>query len=177
MLDEFIRLILLILPAYAANAAPVVLGGRFPIDGGMRAWDKRPIFGSSKTWLGLLGGMAAGLLAAALEAHMLRGTAYDLWAGRPEWYAGMGLALSAGALAGDLAGSFIKRRLGLPAGRPSWLLDQLPFVLAALLAAWLAGASFAFSPMPLIFLLALTIVLHRAANAFAHASGLKKVPW
>jgi CDP-2,3-bis-(O-geranylgeranyl)-sn-glycerol synthase len=49
MLDEFIRLILLILPAYVANAAPVVLGGHFPIDGGMRAWDKRPIFGPSKT--------------------------------------------------------------------------------------------------------------------------------
>jgi CDP-2,3-bis-(O-geranylgeranyl)-sn-glycerol synthase len=121
--------------------------------------------------------MAAGLLAAALEAHLLRGTSYDLWAGRPEWYVGMGLALSAGALLGDLAGSFIKRRLGLPAGRPSWLLDQLPFVLAALAAAWLMGASFAFSPIPLIFLLVLTIVLHRGANAFAHASGLKKVPW
>ncbi|VVB57612.1 CDP-archaeol synthase [uncultured archaeon] len=177
MLDPFVRLLLFILPAYVANAAPVVLGGLFPIDGGRRAWDGRPYLGSSKTWLGLAGGLVAGLLAAVLEAHLLIGTPYDLWAGQGSWYLLTGLLLSAGALAGDLLGSFAKRRLGLGAGQASWLLDQLPFVLVAMLAVLPLGVTFQFEPLPLAALLVLTVVLHRAANWLAHRSGLKKVPW
>ena len=172
-----VRLLLFILPAYAANAAPVLLGGHFPIDGGRRAWDGRPIFGQSKTWLGLAGGLAAGSLAVVLEAHLLRGTSLDLWSGHAEWYVFSGVALAAGALLGDLAGSFIKRRLGVKAGQPSWLLDQLPFLLFALAAVWPLGIVFVFEWASLLFLILATLILHRAANAFAHASGIKRVPW
>lgn len=177
MLDELARLVLFILPAWFANAAPVVLGGHFPIDANLKFFDGKPIFGPSKTWLGIIGGLAAGLLVAAIEAHLLRGGPYDLWAGRPEWYISIGFALSAGALAGDLLGSFLKRRLGVKAGKPLLLFDQLPFAFIALLAAWMAGASFAFNPIYLIFLLSLSVFLHKLANFLAHASGLKKVPW
>lgn len=172
-----VRLLLFILPAYVANAAPVLLGGHFPIDGGRRAWDGRPFFGPSKTWLGLAGGLAAGSLAAVLEAHLLRGTPLDLWGGQAEWYLLGGTALAAGALLGDLAGSFIKRRMRVKAGQPSWFLDQLPFLLSALAAAWLLGIVFVFEWASLLFLILVTLVLHRGANALAHASGLKRVPW
>lgn len=177
MLEELVRLVLFILPAYVANAAPVALGGYFPIDGGRRAWDKRPLFGPSKTWMGFMGGMAAGMLCAVLEAHLLRGTPWDLWGGQPQWYLASGFLLSFGALAGDLIGSFIKRRLSVPAGQPSLLLDQLPFLVVALLAVLPMGISFPFQPVALIFLAAITIVLHRAANMIAHGAGLKRVPW
>jgi hypothetical protein len=76
-----------------------------------------------------------------------------------------------------LAGSFVKRRLRLKAGQPSLLLDQLPFLLFALAAVWPLGIAFVFAPASLIFLILATLVLHRGANAFAHASGLKRVPW
>ncbi len=172
-----VRLLLFILPAYIANAAPVLLGGHFPIDGGRRAWDGRPIFGPSKTWLGLAAGLAAGCLAAVLEAHILRSTSFDLWSGQAMWYVSSGVALSAGAMLGDLAGSFIKRRMQVKAGQQSLLLDQLPFLFFALAAAGLLGIVFVFEPLPLLFLVAVTLVLHRSANAFAHASGIKRVPW
>jgi len=155
----------------------VVLGGHFPIDAGRRAWDKRPLLGSSKTWLGLLGGMSAGMLCAVLEAHLLMGTSWDLWAGQADWYLASGFLLSAGALAGDLLGSFAKRRLNLGAGEASWLLDQLPFVLVAMLAVLPLGITFQFELVPLAFLLIITVLLHRSANWLAHRSGLKKVPW
>ena len=176
-IPEAVRLLLFILPAYAANAAPVLLGGYFPIDGGRRAWDGRPIFGSSKTWLGLVGGLAAGCLCAVLLAHLLNGTTLDLWGGQPIWYLTSGIALSAGALLGDLVGSFIKRRLGRKSGEPSWLMDQLPFLFFSLLAVIPLGIYFPIAPFSLLFLILVTLFLHRGANALAHAIGLKQVPW
>ncbi len=174
---EAARLLLFILPAYAANAAPVLLGGYFPIDGGRKAWDGRPIFGSSKTWLGLAGGLAAGCLCAVLEAHLLTGTTWDLWSGQSLWYVSSGIALSVGALAGDLLGSFVKRRIGAKAGDPSWLMDQLPFLLVSLLAVVPLGIYFPLAPFSLLFLILVTLFVHRGANALAHALGIKQVPW
>lgn len=176
-LDEVLRLLLFILPAYIANAAPVALGGLFPIDGGRKARDGRPLFGRGKTWLGLAGGLSAGLLVAVMEAHLLTGTPYDLWAGHAERYLLIGTLLSAGALAGDLTGSFAKRRLGYVPGAPSFALDQLSFLAAALLAAAPLGVEFAFRPLSLLFLLLATYVFHRLANTLAHLAGLKRVPW
>ena len=176
-LPEAVRLLLFILPAYVANAAPVLLGGYFPIDGGRRAWDGRPFFGSSKTWLGLAGGLAAGCLCAVLQAHLLTGTKWDLWAGQSLWYVSSGIALSFGALMGDLLGSFVKRRMGAKAGHPSWLMDQLPFLFVALLMVVPLGIYFPFAPFSLLFLILVTLFMHRGANALAHAGGIKRVPW
>lgn len=174
---EALRLLLFILPAYVANASPVLLGGRWPIDGGKKAWDRRPIFGPSKTWLGLLAGLSCGLLTAVLLAHLLPGTDFDLWAGQPADYLICGALLSIGTMAGDLAGSFAKRRLGYSSGQPSFILDQLAFLFMALLLAWAMAPHFVFQPAALLFLVLVTYALHRLANAFAHGAGIKKVPW
>lgn len=78
---------------------------------------------------------------------------------------------------GDLAGSFIKRRMRIQRGHPSLILDQLSFLLFALLfsipyvpAGFLALYSVA-------FLFVLTYLLHVLTNIFANRLGLKKVPW
>jgi CDP-diglyceride synthetase len=47
LLETFLLAFWFILPAYAANASPVVFGGGKPIDGGRKFFDGRPIFG---TW-------------------------------------------------------------------------------------------------------------------------------
>lgn len=176
---EVLRLLVFILPAYVANASPVLLGGHFPIDGGRRAWDGRAWLGPSKTWLGLLSGLAAGFLCSVLMAHLLPGTPLDLWGGARAPYLSAGLALCAGTMAGDLLGSLIKRRLGSPSGSPSFMLDQLTFLLVALAAVVPLGpsADFVFRPFAIVFLVGFTYLVHRAANAFAHAWGLKRVPW
>lgn len=48
--------LLLIVPAYLSNAGMVIMGGGKPIDGGKKLRDGRRIFGSHKTWSGLIKG-------------------------------------------------------------------------------------------------------------------------
>ena len=62
-----------IFPAYCANAAPVIFGGGFPIDGGRVFRDGRPIFGLHKTVRGFLAGLAIGTLVGLfLQKNLLR---------------------------------------------------------------------------------------------------------
>lgn len=107
----------------AANATPVImarlLGPRLatPVDAMFRGAAKRPVFGTHKTWRGLV----SGVLACGLVGAWLAG---GVWVGL-----GFGLL----ALAGDLASSFVKRRLRLQSGYSAPLLDQLPESLLPLL--------------------------------------------
>ncbi len=105
-------------------AAGRVLGDRLaaPIDFGMSSADGRRLLGDHKTWRGLV----AGMLACAVAAWLL---------GYP---VSLGLAFGALALAGDVASSLIKRRMGLSPGREIPGLDQIPEALAPLLC--LSGA-------------------------------------
>jgi hypothetical protein len=107
-----------------ANGAPVVakklLGGAgaWPLDGGVRFVDGRPLFGGSKTIRGVVISVAFTTAAAPL----------------------LGLAFSTGAIvgtlamAGDLFSSFMKRRLDRPPSSRATGLDQIPEALFPLLA-------------------------------------------
>ncbi len=123
------------LPAYAANTAPPLLARllprwRLPLDLG-RTWKGRPLLGRNKTWRGLLGGTILGALLFLLQQRLpLFG---EFYASLP-WYAG--LLLAAGALVGDAAESFAKRRLARRPGSPWLPWDQLDFSLGALLLTW-----------------------------------------
>ncbi len=107
----------------AANGAPVVvarlLGERWawPVDGGARFTDGRPLFGPSKTWRGLL----SGVLLTAIVSQLL---GFGLL---------LGMLFGAASLAGDLSSSFIKRRLGVVSSDRALLLDQIPEALLPLL--------------------------------------------
>jgi CDP-2,3-bis-(O-geranylgeranyl)-sn-glycerol synthase len=100
----------------AANATPVVtarlFGARFdlPIDSLFKRDDERPLFGAHKTWRGLV----AGALACAVTGALLPCGAW------------VGLGFGLLALGGDLASSFVKRRMRWKSGRSAPLLDQLP---------------------------------------------------
>jgi hypothetical protein len=106
-----------------ANGAPViaknVLGSRWdrPVDGGIRFNDGRPLFGSSKTIRGLLASVVATALCAPLIGLGV----------------GTGLTIGVSAMAGDLASSFIKRRLDVPPSSRMTGVDQIPESLVPLL--------------------------------------------
>ena len=161
--------LLLYLPAMAANGAPVVLkrmeGRLHPIDFNLRLWDGRPLFGRGKTWEGFLVGLAAGGFVGII-IYILTECA------KPQVLA---LYVPLGALLGDIAGSFLKRRIGLERGAPLPILDQLDFYIGANIAAYASGAL----PAPeWILVYALVIYgLHRATNLAAYKLGLKDVPW
>ena len=92
--------------------------------------------------------------------------------------AGAGLAL--GAMVGDIGASFLKRRTGRERGAAFPGLDQLDFVVGALLVSGLFAPSWTlatFDPPVLVAVLVLTPLLHVVTNAIAYVLGLKSEPW
>ena len=158
----FLYPIAYIFPAYAANGAPVVFGGGAPIDMG-RKLRRRRIFGSNKTIRGAIAGIIAGSLVGLIE--------YPLF----HYMLPVAVLLAFGAISGDLIGSFVKRQLGFKPGRGFPVMDQYGFFVVALLFAFPLGH------MPgmygMLFLVALTGLLHVATNRGAYALRLKSVPW
>lgn len=99
----------------AANAVPVIVAklagehGVLPLDFGRVMPDGQRLFGSHKTWRGLLSGIAACALLA-------------LYLGIPVW---VGVGFAAVSLAADACSSAAKRRLRLKPGSEVLGLDQL----------------------------------------------------
>ncbi len=116
-----IKVLLLII---IANGAPIIARHIFrahfndPLDLGMRFFDKRPIFGPSKTMRGIF--MA--VMITPVAAHYM-----DI-----NWFTGFLIGLY--AMFGDLFSSFIKRRKGFESSDMAFGLDQVPESLFPLLA-------------------------------------------
>jgi len=167
VLDSVYRALIFILPAYVANGSPVVISRLIPllhpIDGGKKFLDNRRILGNGKTIEGFLGGVILGTATSlVLEFMGLHSV-------------GEGFVLSVGALVGDIAGSFIKRRLGLERGDPAPLLDQLDFLFGALLLYSIFYGSIDLEET--LILIVITPVIHLATNMAAYALKLKDRPW
>ena len=169
--------ILLVIPSYFANAAPVILGGGRAIDGGKRFIDGWPILGKSKTIRGYIAGVFTGMLVCEL-LYFLKFTGIVLFM-FPTDYVIAGFLLGFGSMLGDSIGSFIKRRLRYKSGEHAPLLDELLFVIVALLLVYpmLDSSTVVFSFIKFIVVLILTFFLHKIFNVFANISGYKKVPW
>lgn len=179
LLEAVVLAIWVMLPAYLPNNVAVLAGGGPPIDGG-RTWRGQRLLGDGKTWQGTAAGVAAGV-AAAIALNLLNTPASEaVGIPFPTFSAGIALAFPVGALAGDIAASFIKRRSGRARGAPVPLLDQLDFLLMALLLgavidpAWMGDV---FSPLLVAVVVVLTVLLHLGTNGIAYALGVKDEPW
>ena len=89
---------------------------------------------------------------------------------------------SYGAALGDLAGSFLKRRVNIKSGEPFWIIDQLDFAVGALIFAFIPAIFFpGLYLIPdlniVIFLLILTPSVSLISNTIAYLIKLKDVPW
>jgi CDP-2,3-bis-(O-geranylgeranyl)-sn-glycerol synthase len=84
------------------------------------------------------------------------------------------IALSTGALFGDVAGSFIKRRYGIPTGKKTIPLDQLDFLIFSLI---FAGFFVSIETSIILVLLVLTPPIHLLTNFIGYSIKLKKKPW
>jgi len=163
-----------ILPAYAANAIPVLVGGGKAIDGGKTLPDGRPIFGSHKTIRGFVAGVVAGTLIGAGESFALVFLGQSDFVLPFQFSVWVGFLISVGALIGDLAHSFVKRRLRIGEGSPLPIADQLDFVVGAVVFSSLI------SPLPLVttfIIFVITVPIHLLANFLAYLAGVKKTPW
>lgn len=163
------------LPTYLPNSVAVLVGGGRPIDGG-RTWHGTRLLGDGKTWRGAGGGFLAG----ALLALVLNRIGATRSAALPVFPRRAAVTLPAGAMLGDIGGSFLKRRLGRERGAPVPVLDQLGFAVGALvLTRALAPAWFrsTFTDSVLVATVVLTPVLHVLSNVAAYLVGVKGVPW
>lgn len=162
-LELVVDSLLYIFPAYSANAVPVIFGGGPPVDFGKVFKDGRPVFGSHKTLRGFFAGLAVGALVGWGESLVF--TSYNPL---------LGLLLSLGALLGDLAGAFLKRRMGLTPGAFLPVIDQIDFVLGALLLSLLLTPP---SLSMALVILACTIPIHFLTNLLAYLLNAKSKPW
>lgn len=169
MHDTLVRILQLayfMAPAYCANMAP-------PFTRMWHGWN-RPIhqrwFGASKTVVGFVVGVIAGVFATAAQSSI--GTRFLLF--DPRYWLPFGLAFGFGAMAGDTAKSFIKRRLGIEPGA-SWVpFDQLDFAIGALL---LVAPAVDLSLADIVAILVMTFVGDIVVNRLAFRFGIKNQPW
>lgn len=168
-----------ILPAYFSNGGGLVFGGGLPVDFGKT--DSKGIrwIGDGVTWRGLIGGTLIGILTGAVQGYfgpqilaafgqyIITPIIIDIPSGIV-----IGFLLGFGALLGDALGSFLKRRLGIGRGKPAPILDQLDFLIVALL---LVSTVVELSLLFIIIAIVLTLAIHLISNSCAYLLGLKDV--
>ncbi|MEM1515297.1 MAG: CDP-2,3-bis-(O-geranylgeranyl)-sn-glycerol synthase [Candidatus Bathyarchaeia archaeon] len=169
LINEILYALYYILPAYCANASPVAFGGGKSIDLRRKFIDKKPIFGSHKTYRGFISGILVGTAVGWVQENIAP------LAGLPQGSTLLGFLMSLGALIGDLFGSFLKRRLNLNPGKALPVIDQIDFVLFALLFASFHGNLPSF--IGVIAIIILTIPIHFVTNLIAYLLRLKDNPW
>ncbi|AKA48429.1 hypothetical protein IX51_04230 [uncultured archaeon] len=180
IIDAFI----LFLPAFTANPGAVVTGGYGKVDFGRNFIDGRRIFGDGKTWSGFFGGSLIGVAVGVIL--------FFITSIPPLGYFGtfgpsvaatlvVVIPMSFGSLLGDMAGSFVKRRLGLKSGDKGFLLDQWPFALVSFLLVYIFATEFFMNYygniVGALAILFITPPLHRAINVIGYKLNKKDVPW
>jgi len=163
-ITDLLIAIYIAVPAYVANSTPVVLGGGASIDRGRRLIDGRRILGTNKTIKGFAYGLLLGSLAGLAEAVLFANYALIC----------VGVVASLGALLGDLFGAFLKRRLDIAPGNPLPVVDQLDFILGAILFTYpllnvTVGA--------VLILVIATLPIHLLSNTVAYMLRLKNRRW
>lgn len=154
------------LPAYLANMAPPFV--RF-----WRGWN-RPI---NERWLGdhkTVVGFGAGLIV-ALATTFLQSCIGDpgrIWPG--DHWPILGFAFGLGAMGGDCLKSFLKRLRGIAPGRPWIPMDQLDFVVGALILA-LPWVHLRLSDV--VIILIASFLGDLAVNQLAFRLGIRSTPW
>ena len=162
-LQDWLSALLIIAPIYCTNGAPVLFGGGQPVDFGRTMPDGERIFGDHKTIRGLASGLIVGTIVGISESFLFSSNLLS-----------MALLATTGALLGDLGGAFIKRRMRIKPGQPLPGVDQLDFVLGAVL---LISIIQKLTPGTMLILFCVTPPIHLLANISAYKLGLKSNYW
>ncbi|MBI2415338.1 MAG: CDP-archaeol synthase [Candidatus Kerfeldbacteria bacterium] len=175
------RLVWFFLPAGLANMSPVLIAKHWqwlaqPIDGGHQLFGQ-PIFGSNKTWRGLLVGTLFGgalfsiqKLLAIIFPKFLELGVYD-YRLFPWWF---GFAFGAAALLSDLIKSFFKRRFRIAPGALWFPFDQVDYLIGpTLLIHWF----YPVNALTWLIVLSLGIILHVVVNRLGYRWHFKATPW
>lgn len=168
-----------LLPAYFSNGAGLVFGGGAPVDFGKTDKNNNRWIGDGVTWRGFICGTLIGVLTGFVQGYfgpqiiaefgdyiitpIITNTSEGIL---------IGFLLGFGALLGDALGSFIKRRIGIGRGKPAPVLDQLDFLIVALiLVSVVVELNWLFIAIAII----MTLIIHLIANTGAYLLGIKDV--
>ena len=179
LLINCVVILYFLIPAYISNSGGLIFGGGIPVDFGKTDSKGNRWIGSGVTWRGLIGGTILGTIVGAIQGYygpeliilfgdyiktpIAIGVANGIL---------IGFLLSFGALIGDAVGSFLKRRLGIERGKPAPILDQIDFLVIALLfVSFVVKIDLNF----IIISVVLTIIIHLIANTGAYLLGIKDV--
>ncbi|MFA5047704.1 MAG: CDP-2,3-bis-(O-geranylgeranyl)-sn-glycerol synthase [Patescibacteria group bacterium] len=182
MISLIIKSFYLILPAYLANMAPPLFGRlgwleflNRPVDGGKKLGDNL-LFGKNKTWRGLAAAVIFGVLTTLIQlglSHWQFFRGISLIDYSSNWLV-FGLLAGSGAILGDLAKSFFKRRLGRKPGTAWPVFDQLDFVVGFFIFTWWLVAP---TWLVVLVIVVMTLILQPLVNILAYIFKFKKVWW
>lgn len=172
------------LPAGIANMVPIFAARvpqlrRFntPIDFGKSFRGKR-IFGSHKTWRGLIAGVIFSTFVLSLQQLAVRHTGWlQDWTARVD-YAKLptlvlGPLFAIGALGGDAIESFFKRQRDIPPGHGWFPFDQTDYIIGAAIASM---PFVSLSILDYVILVLLWLVIHLVASVIGYFIGVKERP-
>ena len=162
-MQDWVQAIYVLLPVYCTNGAPVIFGGGRPVDFGRSLSDGERVLGDHKTIRGFISGLVVGAAVGLFESIFL-----------DQNFLPIAILASFGALLGDLAGAFVKRRLMIKPGAPFPVLDQLDFVVGAVL---LVSIVSRVSLGTALIVLLVTPPIHFLTNLGAYLLGLKSTYW
>jgi len=115
-LIDFSLIFSIVVLLLAANGLPIIARNLFqenfeyPIDFGFQLPDHHPVFGTSKTWRGIIASiLGTGILAYLMGFPKIVVTRFGVY-----------------VMIGDLSSSFVKRRMGLPESSKTRGLDIVP---------------------------------------------------
>ncbi len=178
MLDIILQCFYLMLPAYFANMAPVLVKKinflKIPIDFD-KTLNNKPIFGKNKTFRGLVFGVIFAIIIAYLQFLLYRNNIFVNISivDYSNWFL-IGLLMGFGAIFGDLIESFVKRMINYEPGRSFIPFDQLDFVIGALIFVY---PLIILSLNKIIIILLLSFVLHVIVNHIAYYTKIRKEKW
>lgn len=171
-----IQLLYFFLPVFIANMMPVIIKNLFkvlaiPMDFNFKFRNKR-IFGSHKTWRGLIFGTLAGLFIFAIQKYvyipelsLINYNNYPLY---------LGALMGFGALTGDAIESFFKRQLDIKPGNPFIPFDQIDYTIGALI--FMSPVYFPGWINSLILII-FSFIMHITVNHIAFYLKIRKVKW
>ena len=172
VLEEMLKAVWFIMPAWIGNMLACTFGGGRPIDGGRTFIDGRPVLGKGKTVRGFFVGVFFAILVAVIQ-YIFHSTFNPVI---------FGMLMGTGAMLGDLVKSFFKRRLNVQSGRPFPPFDQLDFIAGALVMYYILGPYvlndfYQLSWQTLVIIVVLTPLAHLSLNVIGYKLGLKNVWW
>ena len=179
ILLAFATTLYFILPAYFSNGGALAFGGGTPVDFGKCDGKGNRWIGDGVTWRGLIAGTVIGIITGTVQGYLAPGIISEIGpyiitpivTGVNNGIL-IGFLLGFGALLGDALGSFLKRRLGIGRGKPAPILDQLDFLIVAII---LVSPVVELNWIFVVIAIILTLVIHLIANTIAYLLGIKDV--